>query len=916
MEVNKTLLMGKTSFEMRGNLAKKEPTMLENWEKDDVYHQLLNKNINNECYLLHDGPPYANGDMHCGHMLNRILKDIVIRYKGMQGFYTPFIPGWDTHGLPIENAVTKSGVNRKAISPVLFREKCEEFAKKQVVRQMNQVKRLGIFANFDNRYETFQKEFEKAQIDVFAKMALDGLIYKGLKPVYYSPSSESALAEAEIEYKDVSAKTIYVRFQVKDGKGLLSNDDYFVIWTTTPWTIPANLAICLNPDYEYGLFKTDHGNLVFLTSLEEKMVKELSLKESTLIKTFKGKELEYITTKHPLYNRDSVIIVGDHVTDDAGTGCVHTAPGHGEDDFRVGNNYDLPPYCPVDEHGFMDETTGERLKGLFYEKANEEVIVMLQEEKALLGLEEIVHSYPHDWRTGKPLIFRATPQWFCSIDKIRNKLLEEIDKVEWHPNWGEIRLHNMIKDRGDWCISRQRAWGVPIPIIYNEDKTPIMEKEVFDHIAQLFLEKGSNCWFDLSEKELLPEGYTNSHSPNGEFKKETDIMDVWFDSGSSFNGVVRSRGLKFPTDLYLEGSDQYRGWFNSSLIISVATTGVAPYKTIVSHGFVLDGKGNKMSKSLGNGIDPNKIINVYGADVLRLWVGTIDYQSDVRISEDIIKQVSESYRKIRNTFKFMLANLSDKEQAYFDYEKDQVTTFSKFSTYILAKLESIKNKALSYFDNFDFANAVQIILSFLTQDVSAFYLSIAKDSLYCDKADSSTRREFQTVIHKVLMTLMKLLSPILCFTMEEVYLSLPNHKYDHLILEDMVKESHEYDESILEEYEGFLKVRQDVMKALEDARNLQTIGSSLEADVKLHIHNEKIENLFRTFTNHELRLIFIVSSISLAEVDLGENYEVSNVLINKHEGYKCERCWNYFDELLEVDGVKVCPRCFEVVKDE
>lgn len=916
MEVNKTLLMGKTSFEMRGNLAKKEPTMLENWEKDDVYHQLLNKNINNECYLLHDGPPYANGDMHCGHMLNRILKDIVIRYKGMQGFYTPFIPGWDTHGLPIENAVTKSGVNRKAISPVLFREKCEEFAKKQVVRQMNQVKRLGIFADFDKRYETFQKEFEKAQIDVFAKMALDGLIYKGLKPVYYSPSSESALAEAEIEYKDVSAKTIYVRFQVKDGKGSLSNDDYFVIWTTTPWTIPANLAICLNPDYEYGLFKTDHGNLVFLTSLEEKMMKELSLKESTLIKTFKGKELEYITTKHPLYDRDSVIIVGDHVTADAGTGCVHTAPGHGEDDFRVGNNYDLPPYCPVDEHGFMDETTGERLKSLFYEKANEEVIVMLQEEKALLGLEEIVHSYPHDWRTGKPLIFRATPQWFCSIDKIRNKLLEEIDKVEWHPNWGEIRLHNMIKDRGDWCISRQRAWGVPIPIIYNEDKTPIMEKEVFDHIAQLFLEKGSNCWFDLSEKELLPEGYTNSHSPNGEFKKETDIMDVWFDSGSSFNGVVRSRGLKFPTDLYLEGSDQYRGWFNSSLIISVATTGVAPYKTIVSHGFVLDGKGNKMSKSLGNGIDPNKIINVYGADVLRLWVGTIDYQSDVRISEDIIKQVSESYRKIRNTFKFMLANLSDKEQAYFDEEKDHVTTFSKFSTYILAKLESIKNKALSYFDNFDFANAVQIILGFLTQDVSAFYLSIAKDSLYCDKADSSTRREFQTVIHKVLMTLMKLLSPILCFTMEEVYLSLPNHKYDHLILEDMVKESHEYDESILEEYEGFLKVRQDVMKALEDARNLQTIGSSLEADVKLHIHNEKIENLFRTFTNHELRLIFIVSSISLAEVDLGENYEVSNVLINKHEGHKCERCWNYFDELLEVDGVKVCPRCFEVVKDE
>ena len=916
MEINKTLLMGKTAFEMRGNLSKKEPVMLEKWQKDDLYHLLLEKNKGNEEYMLHDGPPYANGDMHCGHMLNRILKDVAIRYKAMQGYYTPFIPGWDTHGLPIENAVTKQGVNRKAISPKEFRLKCEEYAKKQVERQMKQVQRLGILGDFDDRYVTLDKRFEKSQIEIFAKMALDGLIYKGLKPVYYSPSSESALAEAEIEYRDVTSKTIYVRFQVRDGKGVLDSSTYFVIWTTTPWTIPANLAICVNPNFEYGVFDTNKGKLVFLVSLKERLIKELGLTKADLIKTFKGQELEYIQTKHPLYDRDSLVICGDHVTDDAGTGCVHTAPGHGEDDFIVGKKYNLPPYCPVDEHGLMDETSGERLKGLFYEEANDVVITMLQENQALLGLNEIVHSYPHDWRTNKPLIFRATPQWFCSIDKIRDRLLEEIDKVNWTPAWAKLRMHNMIKDRGDWCISRQRAWGVPLPIIYNEDGSPIMEEKVFAHIADLVGKYGSNIWFELSAKELLPEGYTNPLSPHGEFKKETDIMDVWFDSGSSFNGVVRERGYKYPVDLYLEGSDQYRGWFNSSLIIAVATTGEAPYKNVVSHGFVLDGNGNKMSKSLGNGIDPNKIINVYGADILRLWAATVDYQADVRISEELVKQVSESYRKIRNTFKFMLANLSDGENQTFCYEKDRVTSFGRISSYILATLEKVKNNCLECYDRYDYANAVSSITSFLATDISSFYLSIAKDPLYCDKKDSALRREIQTVMYEVTLTLAKLLSPILAFTMEEVYENLPGVTKKYLALEDMVKESHEYDSKILADYEKFKEVRSEIMKALEESRFENLIGSSLEATLTLSFKETETLELFKD-PKWSMELLFIVSKVKMVtNLDQGKEYPHCTVQIERHDGQKCERCWAYFDSLNTCEEHHVCTRCHEVIKGE
>ena len=567
MNYKDTLLMPKTDFEMRGNLPKKEPKYVERWQENDMYNKVIQQNEGKDSFVFHDGPPYANGNMHMGHMLNKVIKDVICRYKNMNGFYTPYIPGWDTHGLPIENAIQKLGVNRKEMPTAKFREKCDAYAHEQVNKQMEQLIRMGTFADYKHPYLTLQHEFEARQIEVFAKMAMDGLIFKGLKPVYWSPSSESALAEAEVEYHDIKSPTIFVKFQVKDGKGVLDNDVNFVIWTTTPWTIPANLAICLNASYNYALVETEKGKLIVLDTLVDELMAKFEITDYKVVNHYKGSELEYITCQHPLYDRESLVILGDHVTADSGTGCVHTAPGFGADDFFVGQKYNLPAYCNVDEHGCMMEDCGEWLAGQYVDDANKTVTMKLDEIGALLKLEFITHSYPHDWRTKKPIIFRATDQWFCSLDKIRDKLLSEIDNVNWLNEWGHIRIYNMIRDRGDWCISRQRTWGVPIPIFYCEDGTPIIEQEVFDHISELFREHGSNVWFERDEKDLLPEGYTNEHSPNGIFKKEKDIMDVWFDSGSSHTGVMVERGFNYPVDLYFEGSDQYRGWFNSSLII-------------------------------------------------------------------------------------------------------------------------------------------------------------------------------------------------------------------------------------------------------------------------------------------------------------------------------------------------------------
>ena len=910
MELKDTLLMMETNFEMRGNLNIKEPLLVKKWADEKVYNKMNEDQPLGE-YMLHDGPPYANGAMHCGHMLNRILKDFVVRYKNMCGYKTPFVFGWDTHGLPIENMVTKSGVNRKTTPIFEFREKCKEYALSQVERQKSDIRRLGCLGDYDSPYLTLLPEFEAREIHVFSEMALKGLIYKGLKPVYWSPSSESALAEAEIEYHDVKAYTIYVSFDTVDGKNVVPNDTKFIIWTTTPWTLPANLAICAHPQFIYGLFKTDKGNFVFLSELKDTLIEKLGFTTCELVKEIKGSELEGILVKHPFYDRTSVLILGDYVTAETGTGLVHIAPGHGEDDFNVCLKYGIKPYCPVDEHGKLTSDAGERLAGLFYEDANLEVLKILEENNCLLKEEDIVHSYPHDWRTHKPVIFRATPQWFCSIEPIRDQLIEEIKKVNWTPKWGETRMVNMIKDRADWCISRQRAWGVPIPIIYCEDNTPIIDKDVFDHIEKLIKENGSNIWYKLSEKELLPEGYTNSHSPNGIFRKEKDIMDVWFDSGSSWNGVLNERGLKYPADLYLEGSDQYRGWFNSSLILSLAVNEKAPYKNVVSHGFVMDEHWEKMSKSKGNGIDPLKIINIYGSDVCRLWASLVDYQQDARISESIVKTISEQYRKIRNTLRFLLGNLNNGSVNDSFKEEDKVDTFEKIDLYVLARLEEVKNKVIDNMDSFNFINAISEILKFVSDDLSSFYFEITKDILYCENKTSLRRRQVQTVLNEVLFTLMRLLNPILPFTMDEVNSNYPLRSKDNVQYYRYPTKSNIYSKDLLDEYSLIKTLRNDVLKALEEKRALGEIKSSLLASVDLEIKDEKIKAIIDTYPHVEVERLFIVSKVVLKDNVEGFKGEVSNSLVSKHTGVRCDRCWNYKDEdeIITEGEVHLCPRC-------
>lgn len=900
MELKSTLLMPKTNFEMRGNLNQKEPVLVKKWQDEKLYEELLKVHKDDKPFAFHDGPPYANGDIHCGHMLNRILKDFIVRTKSMEGHYVPFIFGFDTHGLPIENQVIKGGVNRKTTPTSEFRQKCREYALKQVAHQKEQIVRLGVLGDYDNAYLTLQNSFEANQISVFAKMALRGLIYKGLKPVYWSWSSESALAEAEIEYKDVKSYAIYVAFDIIDGKGVVPNGSKAVIWTTTPWTLPANLAISVHPRFVYGLYHTEKGDLILLKEFGERLKEELGLKTFELIKTFKGQDLEFVKAKHPFYDRESILIVGEHVTNESGTGLVHTAPGHGVDDFTVCAKYDIKPYCPVDSNGRLTSDAGEQLAGLFYEDANKVVLDIITNNGSLLKCDEIVHSYPHDWRTGKPLIFRATPQWFCSIAKIKDELLKEVDKVKWVPSWGKERMSNMIKDRTDWCISRQRIWGVPIPIIYNEDGSPIIEKVVFDNIEKIFREHGSDIWYEKDAKYFLPEGYKNPASPNGEFTKEKDIMDVWFDSGSSFDEVLINRQKMFPSELYLEGSDQYRGWFNSSLTVSTAIHDQAPYKSVVSHGWVLDEKGEQMHKSKGNGVDPLKMCNIFGADILRLWVSTVNYQQDVRISENLLRQVAEQYRKIRNTFKFLLGNLSD-----FDPKKDKVSKFEAVDKFILATLEDVKNTVIDSFDKYDFMVGMSKIMTFMSTDLSSFYLDIAKDVLYCSGQNSLRRRQMQSVIYEVSSTLFRLLTPILPFTMEEVHVNMPDYNGKSAQLLAYPTKSNEYAKDVLKDYEEFKALRDAVNKEIERVRVQGVVGSSQEALVVLP-KSKLLEKLGLDKNIEELARLLIVSKVELSDKNAVEVHHI--------DAEKCPRCWNYVDKLYDIDGeTKVCKRCHEVL---
>ena len=903
MDYKETLHMPNTTFEMRGNLAKKEPGILKKWQENNYYQNILAHHEGEKSFILHDGPPYANGNLHAGTAMNRVIKDFIVRSHAMSGYYTPFFPGWDTHGLPIENAIQKLGVNRKEMSSADFRKKCEEYARQQIAQQMETEKRLGQIADYDHPYISLLPGFEARQVRTFGKMASEGMIFQGLKPVYWSPFNETAVADSEIVYKDVKDATIYLAFQIADGKGVLDSDDYYVIWTTTPWTIPANEAVSLNPDLTYAEVLTEKGKLVVLEKFVDALLAKFHLENKGILRTFKGQELEGITYHHVVLDKECPTLVGNHVTDEDGTGVVHTAGGHGLDDYLVCAKYGLAPINTVDYQGNMNEEAGEKYKGMFFEDCSKAIIHDMNEKGCLLAVENIVHSYPHDDRLKKKVIFRAVKQWFCSIDKLKPQLLDEIDnKIKWHNSFGQKRMHNMIADRGDWCISRQRLWGVPIPIIYNEDGSPIMELEVFNHIADLFEEHGSNYWFEHDAKELLPEGYTNEKSPNGIFTKEKDIMDVWFDSGSSWNELI-ARGYDYPCDIYFEGSDQYRGWFNSSLIVSTAVNGTAPYKEVLSHGYVVDSNGEKMSKSVGNVVNPLDIINVNGADVFRLWAMTSDFKEDLKLGPSNIKQVSDQYRKIRNTFRFLLGNVNAED---FNPKKDMLSydELTAVDQYILVRLNDVVKAVRQDTEEYDYVDASKVLTNFMVVELSSYYCDFTKDILYCDALDDVRRRQVQTVYWTCLDTLVKLWAPFLCYTTEEVWEHFNNDEaesvhYCHF------PEVHTYanEQELKDTFTSLLDVRDAVMKALEESRSEKTIGTAQEAHAVIEC-TKADKDLLEGTLKEDVAQWLIVSKATLKEA------ETNKVSIIKATGDKCPRCWNYTEE---ADENGLCPRCHRVM---
>ncbi|HES6436145.1 TPA: isoleucine--tRNA ligase [Streptococcus pyogenes] len=864
MKLKETLNLGKTAFPMRAGLPNKEPQWQAAWEQAELYKKRQELNAGKPAFHLHDGPPYANGNIHVGHALNKISKDIIVRSKSMSGFQAPYVPGWDTHGLPIEQVLAKQGIKRKEMDLAEYLEMCRQYALSQVDKQRDDFKRLGVSADWENPYVTLDPQFEADQIRVFGAMAEKGYIYRGAKPVYWSWSSESALAEAEIEYHDIDSTSLYYANKVKDGKGILDTNTYIVVWTTTPFTVTASRGLTVGPDMDYLVVKPAGSDRQYVVAegLLDSLAGKFGWESFETLASHKGADLEYIVTEHPWdTDVEELVILGDHVTLESGTGIVHTAPGFGEDDYNVGTKYKLEVAVTVDERGLMMENAGPDFHGQFYNKVTPIVIDKLGD--LLLAQEVINHSYPFDWRTKKPIIWRAVPQWFASVSDFRQDILDEIEKTTFYPSWGETRLYNMIRDRGDWVISRQRAWGVPLPIFYAEDGTAIMTKEVTDHVADLFQENGSIIWWQKEAKDLLPEGFTHPGSPNGEFTKETDIMDVWFDSGSSWNGVMNAReNLSYPADLYLEGSDQYRGWFNSSLITSVAVNGHAPYKAILSQGFVLDGKGEKMSKSKGNIISPNDVAKQYGADILRLWVASVDTDNDIRVSMEILGQVSETYRKIRNTLRFLIANTSDFNPATDTVAYADLGAVDKYMTIVFNQLVATITDA---YERYDFMAIYKAVVNFVTVDLSAFYLDFAKDVVYIEAANSLERRRMQTVFYDILVKITKLLTPILPHTTEEIWSYLEYESEAFVQLAEMpVAETFSAQEDILEAWSAFMTLRTQAQKALEEARNAKIIGKSLEAHLTIYA-SEEVKTLL-TALDSDIALLLIVSQLTIADL--------------------------------------------------
>ena len=912
-----TLNLPKTSFKMKANLAQKEPMTVRDWNKGKIYEKSLREG--NEFFILHDGPPYANGDIHIGHALNKVLKDIILKYKRLRGYNSPYIPGWDTHGLPIEWKIMEElGEKAKNMTPIQIRQECKKYALKWIEKQKEEFVRLGILGNWDNPYITLKPEYEAEQLKVFKEIYENGYVYKGLKPVYWSPTTETALAEAEIEYKDVESNSIYVKFQgLKDLTDRLGVDEAsIVIWTTTPWTLPANLGVFLHPEFEYGLYKTEKGNLVVAKELAEAVFKIIDTPYE-LIKEFKGTELENTHYIHPFAGKEGLVMVGDYVTVDAGTGAVHTAPGHGVDDYNYSRKYGLGILSPVDDKGHMTKEAG-KYEGLFYAKANKMIVEDMEESGHLLHHSKFVHSYPHDWRSKKPVIYRATEQWFINVDEsdVRENALNALKDIEFVPEWGKNRINAMLETRPDWTISRQRVWGVPIPLFYNTETNEVVyESEIMDRVIEMVKKEGTDIWWKYEAEEIIGEELLEKYNFKGiKLRKERSIMDVWFDSGVSHRGVLIPRGLPRPADMYLEGSDQHRGWFQSSLLTSIASTKDAPYKRVLTHGFVMDGQGRKMSKSLGNTIVPKDIIEKYGADILRLWVSSVDYREDVRISENILQQMSDAYRRIRNTARFLMGNLNE-----FNYAEDKVEykDMLEIDKWAMHKLEKLKETTTNHYDKYEFYSLFQEITYFCSIEMSSFYLDIVKDRLYCEDKNSLERRSAQTVLTEVLKVLVRVISPVLSFTADEIWERIPEALKEEtsVHLSSWIEANPEYkNEELDKKWKKIHELRKEVNRKLEAERQEGLIGHSLDAMVLLNITNEEYIFL-KDYTEGEVADLFIVSQVKFVNELLG-NSEIEGISIGvkKASGEKCERCWKYDEEVGKHSvHTDVCPRCASVL---
>ena len=906
-----TLNLPQTSFPMKASLSAREPEILKKWQEMDIYHTILSTRAQSPRYILHDGPPYANGSIHLGHALNKILKDFIVKSKSMEGHTAPYVPGWDCHGLPIEHKVDQEIKDRRQqMSVSQVRRLCREYALRFVDTQREEFKRLGVFGEWEKPYTTLNTEYESDIIRLFNAFVKNGSVYRKKRPVYWCMSCQTALAEAEVEYQNHKSPSITVRFALENPPEFLARAAAgkpvdVLIWTTTPWTIPANLAIALHPEYDYALFETD-GELFIAASRLIPVLCEETGKNYRIHMEFKGEALKGFRARHPLYDRDSLIINTDYVTLDAGTGCVHTAPGHGEDDYRAGVEYGLEVYSPVRGDGSFDESAAP-YTGMHVFKANPRVVEDLDQKGRLFHVKEIEHSYPHCWRCKKPVIFRATEQWFIAMDQadLRQKALQAIGEIGWLPEWGQERITNMIANRPDWCISRQRDWGVPIPVFYcTRCEQPLVDPATIERIAGIFSEKGSDCWYEMDSSEFIVPGTRCPHCGGEEFRKGNDILDVWFESGSSWSILKHLPGHQFPADMYIEGGDQYRGWFHSSLLVGISATGEAPYRQVITHGWALDEKGRAMSKSMGNVIKPQTIIDQMGAEILRMWISLVNYREDIRLGKEILSRVTETYRKIRNTWRFMLAVLPDfapRSTPLNLADADEV------DRYILARFNDVKTRILNHYRNFEYHQVTHLMTHFFTVDLSAFYLHVKKDQLYCDPVQDPNRRCAQAVIFKLLGESLRLMAPILAFTSEEAWEHLPNYPQKSLSVHCELFPSPEpaLDSLVdMNRWGEIMALRDRILKEIETARNNRIIGDSLEARVTL-----KLSGSLHDLVSADLpllKLILVVSDIELLRQDDEE------IVVQPMTGHKCPRCWNRFQSESVLDEEALCPRCQRV----